>query len=59
VLLVDQQRQHVLAVISGGGEVNLEEVLDDFDAQLNAPIAAVDRARQALMDDLGVGRRYG
>ncbi len=54
VILLDQLRGHVLAVVAAGGEVDLEEVLEDFETRLNEEPSEVNWERQQLLADLGI-----
>lgn len=56
VILLDQLRGHVLAVVAAGGEVDLEEILEDFDTRLNETPSEDDWEKQQLMAELGIGR---
>ena len=56
VILLDQLRGHVLAVVAAGGEVDLEEVLEDFETRLNEKPAEENWERQQLLADLGIKR---
>jgi len=59
VILADRQRQHALAVIAAGGDVDLDEVMDGFDARLNEAESGstISWEQRELMDNLGLRRR--
>lgn len=50
---VERVTQQVLAVISAGGQVSLQDALDDFDKALNDD-PAVRSERDELLEALGV-----
>lgn len=54
-LQVDQFQALELAVISGGGELELGEYVEKFDAWLNSEPEPVDHEKAQLFAALGVG----